>query len=98
MKLVDEVVEALSGSSSNSYSNANTVFSKIRNCSKKPSFGSVAYLWVFTNSKASTSFIEKRRIINMSTLVAERDIPIAQWTRHLNLKSGLSLFIFLNSF
>jgi len=34
----------------------------------------------------------------MSTLVAERDMPIAQWTKHFVLKSGLSLFIFRKSF
>ena len=59
----------------------------------KPSLGSVASRCVLTNSKASSSFMEKRRMMNMMTEVAERDIPIAQCTRHFVLKSGLSWLI-----
>ena len=73
--------------------NEKDVFSKFRNCSMKPSLGSVACLYVFTNSKASSSFIEKSRIMNMITLVAERDMPIAQCTMHLDLKFAFCLLI-----
>ena len=37
-------------------------------------------------------------MINMMTEVAERLIPMAQCTRHLVLKSGLSWFTYLKSF
>ena len=74
------------------------VDSNLRSCSMKPSFGSVLSLCVLTNSKASFSFMEKRRMMNMITLVAERDIPMAQWTKHFVLKSGFSLLIDLKSF
>lgn len=63
---------------SNSLWKAKDPFSNSLSYSKKPSLGSVACLYVLTNSKASSNFIEKILMINMMTEVAERDIPIAQ--------------------
>ena len=37
-------------------------------------------------------------MMNMMTEVAERDMPMAQWTKHLVLKSGFYRLIYLNSF
>lgn len=78
-------LEELSDCSCSSW-NEKDVFSKFLSCSMKPSFGSVAYLWVFTNSKASSSLIEKSRMMNIITLVADLDMPIAQCTMHFDLK------------
>jgi len=81
-----------------SLSKVNEVDSNLRSYSMNPSLGSVASLCVLTNSKASSNFIENRRIMNMMTEVAERDMPIAQCTRHFVLKSGLSWLTWRNSF
>lgn len=78
--------------------NEKDVFSKLLSYSMKPSFGSVACLCVFTNSKASSSFIEKSRMMNMITLVADLDMPIAQCTMHFDLKLAFYLLIWRKSF
>lgn len=61
-------------------------------CSMKPSLGSVFCLWDLQNSRASSSDKLNLRIRYMIVAEAERDFPMAQWTRMRLVWSGCSLF------